>query len=136
VCSISGSIVSFMGVGTCTVDANQSGDASYSAAPQVQQSFSVSQGQQAITSPKSATATMGSPFSFSVTTTGLPVPSITKKGKLPRHLSFVDNGHGTATISGVPANRGVYNLTIKAIFGTGKSKNVVTQHFTLTVSKG
>jgi hypothetical protein len=33
--------VSFIGAGTCTVDANQVGSANYNAAPQVQQSFAV-----------------------------------------------------------------------------------------------
>ncbi|MFY9824126.1 MAG: hypothetical protein WAM82_22310 [Thermoanaerobaculia bacterium] len=41
VCSISGSTVSFIGVGTCVIDANQAGNANYNAAPQVQQSFAV-----------------------------------------------------------------------------------------------
>ncbi len=41
VCSISGGIVSFTGVGTCILDANQGGDLIYEAAPQVQQSFEV-----------------------------------------------------------------------------------------------
>lgn len=41
ICSVSGSTVSFAGAGTCTIDANQSGSASYEPAPQVQQSFSV-----------------------------------------------------------------------------------------------
>ena len=44
VCFISGGVVSFFGVGTCTLDANQAGNASYSAATQVQQSFSVGSG--------------------------------------------------------------------------------------------
>jgi alpha-tubulin suppressor-like RCC1 family protein len=41
VCTISGSIVSFVGAGTCTIDANQAGNASYEPAPQAQQSFPV-----------------------------------------------------------------------------------------------
>jgi len=41
-CSISGAAVSFTGAGTCVVDANQAGNANYSAAPQVQQTISVS----------------------------------------------------------------------------------------------
>jgi uncharacterized repeat protein (TIGR02543 family) len=43
VCSISGGIVSFNALGTCVVDANQSGDASWVPAAQVQQSFVVAQ---------------------------------------------------------------------------------------------
>ena len=44
VCSISGSTVSFLGVGTCVIDANQAGNANFNAAPQVQQSFAVGKG--------------------------------------------------------------------------------------------
>jgi hypothetical protein len=40
-CSLSGSTVSFKAAGTCVVDANQAGNASFSAAPQVQQSFMI-----------------------------------------------------------------------------------------------
>lgn len=38
-CSLSGSAVSFAAAGTCVIDANQAATGSYSAAPQVQQSF-------------------------------------------------------------------------------------------------
>ena len=41
VCSISGGVVSFIGVGTCVLDADQSGNDNYFAAAQVQQSFTV-----------------------------------------------------------------------------------------------
>jgi streptogramin lyase len=51
VCSISGSTVSFIGVGTCIIDANQAGNADYLAAPQVQQSFAVTQAPQTISFP-------------------------------------------------------------------------------------
>ena len=49
VCSVSGSTVSFLSPGTCTVRANQAGNGSYSAAPQVSQSFTVAPGPQTIT---------------------------------------------------------------------------------------
>jgi uncharacterized repeat protein (TIGR01451 family) len=41
VCSIANDIVTFIGAGICTIDANQGGDTSYAAAPQTQQSFAV-----------------------------------------------------------------------------------------------
>jgi hypothetical protein len=77
VCSIAGSTVSFTAVGTCVVDANQAGNANYTAAPQVQQSFAVGQGSQTITftSTAPAAATVGGP-TYTVTataTSGLPV---------------------------------------------------------------
>ena len=42
VCSISGGVVSFIGSGSCLINANQAGNTNYSAAAQVQQSFAVS----------------------------------------------------------------------------------------------
>ncbi|MHB1525074.1 MAG: hypothetical protein ACYCZN_02130 [Candidatus Dormibacteria bacterium] len=41
VCSISSGVVSFLASGTCTIDANQVGNSSYTAAPQVQQAIVV-----------------------------------------------------------------------------------------------
>ena len=43
-CTISGDRVSFVAVGTCVIDANQAGNASYEAATQVQQSVAVASG--------------------------------------------------------------------------------------------
>jgi hypothetical protein len=92
---------------------------------------------QVITSPDSATATVGSPFSFTVTTTGVPTPTVTRRaGKLPKHVRLAKNDNGTATLSGTPTRAGVYHLTIGATFGKGTTDVVVTQDFTLTVLPG
>lgn len=49
VCSVtSGGVITMLHVGTCTIDADQAGDATYSAASQVSRSFTVSKGNQAI----------------------------------------------------------------------------------------
>jgi uncharacterized repeat protein (TIGR02543 family) len=45
VCSISSGVVSFLAAGTCVLNANQSGNSTYSAAEQVQQSFAVASAQ-------------------------------------------------------------------------------------------
>ncbi|WP_277967746.1 autotransporter domain-containing protein [Sphingomonas echinoides] len=61
VCAIAGGAVSFSGAGTCRVNADQSGNASFSAAPQVQQSFVVAAASQTIafTSTVPAAAVVG-----------------------------------------------------------------------------
>jgi hypothetical protein len=41
VCTVSGATVSFVGVGTCTIDAHQAGNSNYAAAPTATQSFTV-----------------------------------------------------------------------------------------------
>src|ERR1019366_5882309 len=56
-----------------------------------------------ITSPNAATFNLGERSAFTVTTTGDPTPSITETAILPDGLGFVDNGDGTATLSGTPA---------------------------------
>jgi hypothetical protein len=74
-CSISGATVRVGGAGTCVIDANQAGSATYSAAPQVQQSFvignvaSASLKTQAITfiSSPPTSPTVGSTYSVSAT---------------------------------------------------------------------
>ncbi len=74
-----------------------------------------------ITSAATATSNVGAAFSFTMTTTGEPAPALSESGTLPTGLNFVDNGNGTATISGTPASGtgGTYPLTITATTGAG-----------------
>jgi len=48
-CTMSGASVSFTAVGTCVIDANQAGNATYSAAPQADQSLAVTQAKTVVT---------------------------------------------------------------------------------------
>ncbi len=84
-----------------------------------------------ITSPDSANVVAGTAFSFTVTTDGVPTPTVSKGlGRLPAGLSFVSNANGTATISGTALthNRdGAYNIVIRAVNGAHmRSKQVLT----------
>jgi hypothetical protein len=71
ICSISGGVVSFTAVGSCIIDANQAGDANYSAAAQVQQVVTVGQGLSttALSSSKNPSA-FGESVTFTATVTG------------------------------------------------------------------
>jgi hypothetical protein len=62
---------------------------------------------------------------------------IEAKGRLPRGIALVDNHDGTATLGGtaLPRTGRIYTPTLVATFGTGKTKQVVTQSFTLTVDE-
>jgi len=88
---------------------------------------------QSIISPDHATAKVGTLFTFLVMTTGVPLPSITIKGKLPKHLKLVNNGDGTATISGTPSTAGIFPFLVVSKYGQRATKKIVTQSFTLTV---
>ncbi len=69
-----------------------------------------------ITSANEVTFEVGIFSSFTVTTIGFPTPAITESGTLPPGFTFVDNGNGTATLSGTPTSDsiGVDELTFTA----------------------
>ncbi len=87
-----------------------------------------------ITSANKTTLTLGTAGSFTVSTTGIPTPSLSETGTLPNGVTFKDNGNGTATLGGTPATGtvGSYPITIIASNGVGTA---ASQGFTLTVQQ-
>jgi streptogramin lyase len=87
----------------------------------------------AITSTATASTGMRVPFDFSITTTGSPAAVITQTGALPSGIALVDNGDGTANLSGIAlaGTNGSYPITITADNGVG---GPATQSFVLTVT--
>jgi len=85
-----------------------------------------------ITSAATATFSTGVLGSYQVTTTGYPAPAITETGALPLGMSFVDNGNGSATISGTPdpTAAGTYPVTLSA---TNVSGSTATLSLVITV---
>src|SRR5689334_11010036 len=84
------------------------------------------------TSPDHVTFSAGVFNTFTVTTTPAhPTPTITKTGSFPSGINFVDNGDGTATISGTPSFGGVTTVLLTATNVVGTA----TQNFTLTVTQ-
>ena len=68
VCTVSGSTVTLVGLGTCTIDANQAGNTNVSAATQVAQSFTVAKESQTITFAALSGKSYGAaPFAVSAT---------------------------------------------------------------------
>jgi hypothetical protein len=70
--------------------------------------------------------------SFTISATGSPTVAFKEIGDLPAGVSFVDQGNGTAILSGTPGanSAGVYILTIRAKNGVRPN---ATQFLTLTV---
>ncbi len=85
-----------------------------------------------ITSTASTTFIISESDTFALTTSGSPTATLTEVGTLPSGVTFVDNGDGTATLSGNPAkgSEGVYSFTVYAQFGG----TIDAQTFTLTVA--
>jgi hypothetical protein len=86
-----------------------------------------------ITSADQTTFGVGAFGSFTITTEAFPIDQISELGALPRGVHLVDNGNGTATLSGTPktASAGQYDITIKAKNGVSPR---AMQSFTLFVS--
>jgi len=87
----------------------------------------------AIASANNAIFTQAPSQNFTVTTTGYPAPTLSVVGNLPSGVTFVDNGDGTATLSGTPAagNGGNYELMLTASNGIAPN---TTQPFVLTIA--
>jgi hypothetical protein len=85
----------------------------------------------AITSVNAKTFTVGVSNTFTVTTTGNPVPALSATPGLPSSVTFTDNHDGTATISGTPVagDVGSHQITITA----ANVVSSVQQTFTLNV---
>jgi large repetitive protein len=134
--------VTFMdnGDGTATLSGTPTGTAktyalkisAKNAAGTANQSFSlVVQQAPAITSAATATFTTAKAGTFKVTTSGSPAAALSNVGAVPTGVSFVDNGNGTATLTGAASANGVYPLTISATNAAG----TISQSFTLVVNQ-
>ncbi len=81
-CSVSGSTVTLEAAGSCTIAADQAGNANYEAAPQVTQSFTIAKGAATLALSDLSHTYDGTPKSATVTTTpsGLTGVSVTYDG--------------------------------------------------------
>ena len=87
--------------------------------PNATQNFALTVNQAPLfTSAASVTVPKGTPLSFTVTTSGFPIPTITRSGTLPAGVTFTDNHNGTGTLAGTPTANGVFTSTFSAANGT------------------
>ncbi|MDQ1741215.1 MAG: large repetitive protein, partial [Pseudonocardiales bacterium] len=85
-----------------------------------------------ITSTNTASFTVGTAGTFTVTTSGYPAPAITKTGTVPPGMTFTDNGNGTATLAGTPTAGGAYSLSLTANNGVNPT---AIQTLSITVTQ-
>ena len=148
VCTLSGSLVSFVGTGTCTIDANQGGNGSYQAAPQAQQSFAVGLASQTISftsSPPGGATVGGATYTVTATASSGLTVSLTvapaSAGVCSLSGSVVSfGGAGTCTIRANQAGNGSYQAAAQAqqsfTVTSPASKSVQTIQFSSTPPAG
>ncbi|GAA0434531.1 beta strand repeat-containing protein [Leifsonia naganoensis] len=74
-----------------------------------------------------ATGVVGTNGTFTVAATGNPTPALSLIGSLPAGVAFVDNGDGTATISGTPTGAAKdYPVTVRASSAGGTVDQALT----------
>ncbi|WP_318556644.1 fibronectin type III domain-containing protein [Geobacter anodireducens] len=150
VCSVTGSTVAGLTAGSCTIAANQAGNASYNPAPQVTQTFAIGKASQSIafgavpsltvggTATLSATATSGLPVAFtSATPTVCSVTGSTVTGKALGTCSITASQPGDANYNAAPqATQGitvVYGTTPPMMALSILSDNAVTTDTTQNI---
>lgn len=94
VCTISGTTVTIVSAGTCTLNANQSGDSNYAAATQVAQTFTITQKSPVLSAPADMTKT----YSTTSTTFTLNTPSATEP--TGGNWTYTSGDTSVVTISG------------------------------------
>jgi len=150
-CSVSGSTVTLLGGGQCTIKASQGGNSTDAAAPTVTQSFQVSQLSQTITFgtvsnqsmgaapfPISATATSGLPVSFASTTTATCSVSgnmVTVIASGQCKIKATQSGNVTYAAAPVVTQSFEINQLSQTItFGTLSNQTLETATFTLSAT--
>jgi hypothetical protein len=113
VCTVAATTVTIRSAGTCTIQASQGGDATYAAAPAVNQSFAVAKASQTITFAALASKTYGAiPFTvYATASSGLAVifvSTTTAVCTVSGAMVTIVAG-GTCTIQTQQAGNGNYN---------------------------
>lgn len=126
VCTVSGTSITFIGPGTCIINANQAGDATRAAAPQVQRSFAIAYLTQSITFDALAGATLG------VTS----APAIKGSASSGLAVSYSSATPGVCTVAGTiisMMNPGTCTISAsQAGNGTYSAAATVSQSFSIT----
>ena len=94
VCSISGGVVHYTAAGTCTLDFNDAGNANYSAAPQVTQSFTVTPAPQPL-----VTITFTTPAPLGAHVGDTYTPTASSSSGLPVTIAVAPSSSGVCSIS-------------------------------------
>ena len=127
VCTVSGTTVTIVSVGTCTINANQAGNVNFEPASQVAQSFTIAKATPNLSSFANVSKTVGD-ASFTLT-----APTVANS--LPGSFTYTSATTATATISGATVTLGSAGTTvITATFTPTDTANYNSATITMTLT--
>lgn len=130
VCTVSGSTVTIVGAGTCSISANQSGDNTYNAASQVTRTFTVAKKNLVVTSTLSSSSIT---YGATPPTSGFIAPALVGNDDLTVTQTYTDAGSYNSTIQ--PTAVGSYTLTPSAaVFTSGSADNYNISYATASLA--
>jgi uncharacterized repeat protein (TIGR02543 family) len=132
ICSISGSTVTLVATGTCTVRADQAGNSNWAAASQLSQTFTIASALTVATPTTGLSGTYNSAFSLSLSSTGGGGSNgwAVVGGSLPAGLRL---DSVTGIISGTPTAAGDQTISVRVTDANGATAN--TSNFMISVAK-
>jgi Domain of unknown function DUF11/Bacterial Ig-like domain (group 3)/Putative Ig domain len=133
VCTVSGangSTVNYAGAGSCVIDANQAGNATYTAAPQVTQTITVNQAPAFVIDSPPLTAAAGHPYDYIFQASGTPAPTYALASGAPSWLAV---NASTGEVTGAPPS-GTASFSY-AVTATNVAGHATSGPFTVTVTK-
>jgi uncharacterized repeat protein (TIGR01451 family) len=133
VCNVSGTggaTVSYAAAGSCVIDANQAGNASYTAAPQATATITVYQAPAFVIAGPPLTAVAGQAYDYTFTASGTPAPSYVLASGAPSWLSV---NASTGEVTGTPP-AGTTSFSY-AVTATNLAGAATAGPFTVTVTK-
>ena len=135
VCTVSGTTLTLVAQGTCSVDANQAGNTNWNAAPTVSRSFTVLPATLALSTGAAGTTKVGVAFSQANTATGgvTPYHFTVSAGALPAGVSL---DASTGTVSGTPTTAGAFSYAVSVTDSNGSPGTVAGTTVSGTIAKG
>jgi Bacterial Ig-like domain (group 3)/MBG domain (YGX type)/GON domain len=116
-CKVSSAVVSFSGVGTCVIDANQAATKDYAAAPQVQQKFVIEQPTTTVVTSSANPSISGQSITLTATVAGpagsshVPGGTITFENGSTK-LGTATLSNGTATLTSSTLSQATHAITV------------------------
>ncbi|MDG2535816.1 Ig-like domain-containing protein [Sphingomonas sp. HITSZ_GF] len=135
VCTVSGSSLTLLATGTCTVNADQAGDGAYTAAATVSRSFTVTPANLVVTSGAASGTAVGASYSQSNTASGgvAPYNYALASGAFPAGTSLDPS---TGAVTGTPVLAGGFNYTVQASDSQGTPVTANGTPVSGTIAKG